>query len=682
MLEKWVRDYWDVVSLVLVLLVLTGGLSHADERGYITFISSEDDQVYTVINGEVKQQTFGQKEISPSLYPSLSPDGRYIAYSSRTGGSFEILIKAINADEETQLTFDGKNYQPTWSPDGEKIAFRKDIRNKVDISEIHVIDVEGGDIVQLTEPDGDYSSPDWSPDGEEIVFGFMAQGNSPQIYIMNADGTSQRPLFESRNWAAEPEWSPTGRYIAYRGSVGIPPEALLHQIYIVNAADQQIIRVTDEALIYETPVWSPDGQEIAFAAGADRRELDIYILRLDDSRITQVTDERGTEFLPTWSPDGEHIAFVSIVDDGEADISRVARDGGKIVQLTDHPGKDRFPAWSPDGNQIAFIRNGDVYLMDVNGNRLAQLTFDGSNLFPAWSPDSSQIAHIYDDGNGDPPAIFIMDSDGQNSVKVYENRELEKQGLSWSPDGKKLIYIRIQDQGQRQRTRRQVGIFDLESQTEEISALEVEFPRWAQWSPSGERYILLAVPPFRSGRPGGIFVVNRDGTDRKLVFSAVDINGSKGGLSWSPDEKSLLFGGEDGYLFIVDVETGHRRVFMNSAHSPDWIDSSQAVRPGDKLIVTWGETKSQLFQNYPNPFNPDTWIPYQLGKDSAATITIYGSMGKSIRALALGHKESGYHIAHWDGRDDSGQPLASGIYFYVLRTNDGSSDTKKMVLIE
>jgi TolB protein len=227
--------------------------------------------------------------------------------------------------------------------------------------------------------------------------------------------------------------------------------------------------------------------------------------------------------------------------------------------------------------------------MDVNGNRQVQLTFDGTNSFPAWSPDGSKIAYLRNDENGDHPAIFIMDSNGQNSIKVYENSNLENLGLSWSPDGRKLAYVRVQDQGLR--IGPQVGILDLESQTEEISALEVVFPRWVQWSPLGEYYVISAMPPVNSLQADGIFVVNRDGTDKRLILSNPDLNSSRGGLCWSPNERELLFGGENGDLFIVDVETGRRRIFMSSAHSPDWIDLLYSVFPKGKDLTTWGSIR-------------------------------------------------------------------------------------------
>jgi hypothetical protein len=93
-----------------------------------------------------------------------------------------------------------------------------------------------------------------------------------------------------------------------------------------------------------------------------------------------------------------------------------------------------------------------------------------------------------------------------------------------------------------------------------------------------------------------------------------------------------------------------------------------------------------LFQNFPNPFNPDAWIPYQIAKDASVTIKIYNVKGQLIRTLELGEQKAGVYVrkdraAYWDGRDDKGEKVASGVYFYTLRTSDFTA-TRKMVILK
>ena len=97
-----------------------------------------------------------------------------------------------------------------------------------------------------------------------------------------------------------------------------------------------------------------------------------------------------------------------------------------------------------------------------------------------------------------------------------------------------------------------------------------------------------------------------------------------------------------------------------------------AVEPTGLQLTTWGQVRRfALHPNYPNPFNPETWMPFQLGKDAEVKIDIYDISGKRIRTLALGHKRAGDYLkksqaAYWDGKGKGGEAVASGIYFYQL----------------
>ena len=94
--------------------------------------------------------------------------------------------------------------------------------------------------------------------------------------------------------------------------------------------------------------------------------------------------------------------------------------------------------------------------------------------------------------------------------------------------------------------------------------------------------------------------------------------------------------------------------------------------------------ENALLANFPNPFNPETWIPYQLAKPTEVTITIYAVNGQVVRTLALGHQPAGIYqtrsrAAHWDGKNEFGEKVASGVYFYRL-TTDNFSATRKMLI--
>ena len=100
----------------------------------------------------------------------------------------------------------------------------------------------------------------------------------------------------------------------------------------------------------------------------------------------------------------------------------------------------------------------------------------------------------------------------------------------------------------------------------------------------------------------------------------------------------------------------------------------QAARPQETALLA----------NYPNPFNPETWIPYQLATPAEITVSIHATDGRLVRTLALGQLPAGVYqdkdrAAYWDGKNEQGESVASGVYFYTLKAGDFSA-TKKMLI--
>ena len=124
------------------------------------------------------------------------------------------------------------------------------------------------------------------------------------------------------------------------------------------------------------------------------------------------------------------------------------------------------------------------------------------------------------------------------------------------------------------------------------------------------------------------------------------------------------------------------------AHLAD--DGSLAFREGianlKRLLTLLVPDKTILFSNYPNPFNPDTWIPYHLGGDADVTVTIYNLRGELVRQLDLGLQMAGYYVeksraAYWDGTNEEGESVASGVYFYKLDADEFAA-SKRMVVVK
>ena len=169
---------------------------------------------------------------------------------------------------------------------------------------------------------------------------------------------------------------------------------------------------------------------------------------------------------------------------------------------------------------------------------------------------------------------------------------------------------------------------------------------------------------------------------RTGVSQFIDVNGVH--AVWANMNRRAVASTGDTLIIEVHDTTGE---LIHTLHHE--IDATDIRRAFTELILTPNDLKPRqttLLANYPNPFNPETWIPYQLAKDTHAVIRIYSQTGELVRSLNLGFQPAGYYVgksraAYWDGRNGSGELLASGVYFYQLITGE-SATTRKMVVVK
>ena len=135
------------------------------------------------------------------------------------------------------------------------------------------------------------------------------------------------------------------------------------------------------------------------------------------------------------------------------------------------------------------------------------------------------------------------------------------------------------------------------------------------------------------------------------------------------------------------VDAATIEAWISQARSED--DGSLAFKQGIEnllnLLASLIPEETALLANYPNPFNPETWIPYQLASPAEVALTIYNMKGKMVRRLAVGHQAAGMYKSrsraiYWDGRNQLGESVASGLYFYTLTAGDFSATRRMLIL--
>jgi len=272
-------------------------------------------------------------------------------------------------------------------------------------------------------------------------------GQDRDIYFINSDGSNRTRISDIGyvSWSSsEIQWSPDGTLVSFVSGKGNNCD----QIYVINADGSGLRQLTNNNSLKEYPTWSPDSKRLVFC-DRDRvkNSCNIFVINSDGSNLTKLTNTND-DHNPVWSPDGEHIAFRSDRDRTWGKLWLMNPDGTNQRSLTDIGsiacGAARFQ-WSPDATRLFFMRTDhekwwhldpnelDIYVINADGSNMRKLTDDPlDELATSWSPDSRRILFTRGD-----KGIYIMNSDGSNQTKLIDGAFM---AAEWSPDGNKIVF--------------------------------------------------------------------------------------------------------------------------------------------------------------------------------------------------------------------------------------------------
>ena len=302
--------------------------------------------------------------ISVSQTPMLTATPTFTPTSMPTptqmgGGPGHIVFSATDEDGDLEIYFldifrqvpkpvkltnnTVPDFDPVWSPDGNKIAF---VSYRDGRPDIFIMKFDGSEPINITNSASEDYSPAWAPDGEKLVFSTHT-GNT-EIYKINIDAKNLVQLTNINSFDAEP-------------SVSISPKSGLNVV------------------VFQSNRNNPDYSEL-------------YVMVLDGSDVKRLTPNRQRQWdtSPSFSPDGTKIVFISS-QLGQNDIFVVYSDGTNLQQLTFTNSANQYsPSWSPDGRHIIFSSHSDdmntIYQMESDGSNVIQIIKMKDANYPSWRP--------------------------------------------------------------------------------------------------------------------------------------------------------------------------------------------------------------------------------------------------------------------------------------------------------
>ncbi|HWR15793.1 MAG TPA: protein kinase [Terriglobales bacterium] len=473
---------------------------------------------------------------------SLSPDGKMVAYVAEEDGHFDLFLNRAAGGGRVRLTNDSyMEGGPSFSPDGERIAFGRLRSSTEKEPEIAIIPILGGEVTTVVSNAG---RPRWSPDGKRLAYIASRPGEPMSIGISNLDGQDERILLKADDvypFFKSAEWSPDGTTLAVTRSTG----GVAGEIWLVPTNGGAARRLWEDPpnVFSEAAVFTPDGKSLVYASNRGGAK-NLWVRPVAGGEASRVTTGAGPDETPSVARDGT-VSFTNsrwkyelLVHDINVNTTR---------SIGRHTGFVWAPAFSPNGRQIAYsyyenMKEWHIWITAADGNSPSKRLTAGAQdeIYPRFSPDGSTIVFCNWPGRGRAwrvpaqggPAQPATAADGDSFPDI-------------SPDGKWIAFAR-NDRGK-------VNVYVQPFSGGEARKLTPTPSTLPRWSPDGKSLLFCADRSYRSG----VWIIRADGIGERRVVSI----GSW--AVWWPDGKSIAYvvDGADGNqeIRVTDIENGTTR---------------------------------------------------------------------------------------------------------------------------
>ncbi|MGE5488716.1 MAG: protein kinase domain-containing protein [bacterium] len=346
--------------------------------------------------------------------------------------------------------FEGNETQPDLSPDGNVVAYVWS-GPRQDNDDIYVQQIGSGDPIRRTTDPARDVQPSFSPDGQQIAFAREREGRGWDVFVMPAFSGGERKVCTVNAITCAPRWSPDGRYLTVTHRAGREDR---NSIRLVSVETGEMWPLSgsagdDRGLVDLAGQISPDGRYLLFTRGLRFTGADLYYLPLADGykpagearRLT--SDAAGLRGF-TWLRDSRTVIFGSSRA-GASTVWRLdARSGGAPLRLPGVGDGTAMPAAALRADRLAFVQerqDSNIWSVDLETGARAQAVSSTLNEWsPAFSPDGKRIAFISD--RSGYPELWVADRDGSRSTQLTDS----KTGVMsprWSPDGRRIAYTAL-----------------------------------------------------------------------------------------------------------------------------------------------------------------------------------------------------------------------------------------------
>jgi tricorn protease len=391
-------------------------------------------------------------------YPSWSPDGRWIGFSSRRMGNYDLFIIPARGGDVRQLTFHSSDdILQDWSPDGKELMFSATRESRY--PSLYSLRILDGKLKRLTFDDTPTQYATYSPDGTKIAYTRGGQrawrpkyrgSQQSDVWTLDLKAGKHTRWTTYDGWDAWPVFLDDKRleYVSYQNG-----QSNLYEQDTPTAKATARTKHEDDSV--RTPSISRDRKWIAYEEGfglwiaptsgsGQPRKVDIYASSdIKENVLSSGSLTAGASGIAA-SPDGKLVAFAA-----RGEIWTVPVAGGDAVRMTTNPADESNPVWSPDSKRLAYVsdRDGslDVYVMDATTKKESPIATTGADeRDPIFSENGRFMAFVRT-GNPDP-GLYVLPvpetgaPDPKNATRLATGTQIG--GLTWSPDSRWLAFSR------------------------------------------------------------------------------------------------------------------------------------------------------------------------------------------------------------------------------------------------